>query len=1008
MDTLFHKAALIISSYKGVVEKFAGDGVIALFGVNEMHEHDAIRAILAAKEIHLFASKLADDMSAVAGRRIAMHTGINSGMVLVDQHADSLCSSGVLGTPVNIASRLSDLAAPDEILIGEQVRFDAERYFFIENMGLKRIKGVKEQIGVFRVLLSRDMPLCLHRQKGFVSAMIGREEEFRIMLSALKGLSGKRGSGIWICGDPGVGKSRLIQEVRKHVSLPMRWIQSQCLDHTKDTPYSAIALLLRDLLDIGKDGLQIQQLEERMADLSCDPSYIPEISFLCGISSGNEKIMPDVRKSRLNDAVTGLLNSAARHKPLVFCIEDVQWADPSTLDLLEYLFQYTQILSRSLFVISSRPESRCFLNDVHIHLEELTKEETISMIHSMLNEKAVLEPVLTYLFRETGGNPFYIEEMVNYLMEKDAVLLDCLMQCISTALPSTVQKLVTARLENLGRNHKTLLQEAAVIGRIFSEDLLTAISVQGERLDRYLVELENNGFIQKEGPGLYAFRHALTQEVAYRSILKRNRLKIHEKIGCELERLHENREDVCEILAYHFDLAQDSLKAAKYAMMAAGKFHAEGSWVEAVSLYLTAEKWLMAEADRSSLQGDLAAVWEGIWSCARIFSPDKAVHALESLLSHYRVFSMNKQEAFVMIRMINLYSQKGLFAEALSTFEQALDLVRGDEVLSSAARTAVAYTYTYTGKPDTALALLNLARPMLYMPDSFLLAVNHLTTLTAYVWKGAIADARTWYKKTKRLSGAYMDLDLMADTNLAYSCCLEGDFEKAARLFDQVLMQERKLGSLAGGLSYLRIQSSIYFNARYTGDLDVAREDLKMFERLGSDMKDASSLADLYQSWILVEEGSYEKAKELLAGACAAFEKGLANRYPYALNAFAEALDNLGEFEEAADIAQRCIAWNEQNGNQDQLIWALRIKGNIRIHQGRYPEAREHLKKASYMAGICSMRPHTAWNMQSWGEYFQCTGKPATSKECYMRADAIWSDMINSYKAWKLSSIHIA
>ncbi|MBN2298074.1 MAG: AAA family ATPase [Deltaproteobacteria bacterium] len=1003
MDSLFHKASLIISSYKGVVEKFAGDGVIALFGVDEMHENDSIRAILAAKEIHQFASELADNVSGVVGRRIAMHTGINSGMVLVDQLSGSPFSCGVLGTPINIASRLSDLAGPDDILVGDAVRTEAQRYFSIENIGMKCIKGVKAPMGVFRVLSSRDMPLCLHRQGGFVSSMIGREREFGILMSALERLRNKSGSAVWISGDPGVGKSRLIQEVKKHVSLPMRWIQAQCLDHTKDTPYCPIALLVRDLLGIRRNDPQDREVENKIADLSCEPSYLPEISFLCGVSPGNKQLMPDVWKSRLSDAITSLLESVGTKQPLVFCIEDIHWADPSTLDFLEYLFQYTDILSKSLFIISSRPGTICCVHDIQIGLRELTKRETGSMVCRMLDEKMVSEPVQAYLFRETGGNPFYIEEIVNYLMEKDPGLLSRLGQGLSTAVPSTVQKLISARLENLGRNLKTLLQEASVIGKIFPENLLSAVSSQGDQVAGYLIHLEKNGFIQMEEPGLYAFRHALTREVAYRTILKRNREKMHNKTGCELERMYENTEEVCDILAYHFDLAQEKLKAVKYSIMAARKFHAEGSWVEAVSLYQTAEKWLNESTDGSMIAEDLVAVWEGIWSCARIFSPDKALRALESLRRYYRKTSMHSQEAFVLIRMINLYSQKGMFTEALSTFEHAMDLVSGDRILCSAAQTAVAYTYTYLGKPDSALAFLDQARPMLE-PDPFLLAVNHLTTLTAYVWKGSIRDVRMWHNKTKQSGSAYKDLDLMADTNLAYSCCLEGNFEKAARLFDQVIKQERKLGNLAGGLSYLRIQSSIYFNARYTGDLDAAREDLSMFEKQGTDMKGAFGLADLYHAWILVEERGYEKAKELLARSCKIFENGLANRFPYALNALAETLDNLGEYKEAASTARRCISWNERNGNQDQLIWALRIMGNILIHEKMYTKSREYLKRASYLAAVCSMQPHTAWNMEAWGDYFQCLGKAATSVKCYSRAAGLWSGMGNPYQADKLSS----
>ncbi|HOO45072.1 MAG TPA: AAA family ATPase [Deltaproteobacteria bacterium] len=1005
MDTLFRKASLIISSYKGVVEKFAGDGVIALFGVDEMHEYDSIRAILAAKEIHRFASELADKVSATLGRRIAMHTGINSGMVLVDQLCGSPLSSGVLGTPINIASRLSDLAGPDDILIGDTVWADARRYFTIEHLGKKHIKGLKDPMDVLRVLSPRERPLCLHREVGLVSSMIGREEQFGIVMSAIDRLRYNCGCAVWISGDPGVGKSRLIEEARKHAASQVRWIQAQCFDHAKDTPYFPIALLVKELLDTGRSVSICHDLEDRITDLSCDPSFIPEIGFLCGLSPVNNNrntYTPDEHRSRLSDAVSALFSSAGSEQCLVFCIEDIHWADPSTLDLLEYLFQDTDILLKSLFILSSRQGSFSCVHDIHIHLKDLTREETGSMIRRMLDGRTVYETVLDYLFRETGGNPFYIEEIVNYFMERDRALVHCSGHHVSAGVPSSVHKVISARIENLGKKLKTVLQEASVIGKVFSEKLLGAVSAQGDHVAGHLRDLVKTGFVKREDQGVYAFRHALTREVAYRSILKRNREKMHDNTGCALERMYDNKEDICDILAYHFDLAQDSQKAARYAMMAARKFHAEGSWVEAVSMYLSAEKWLKVSIAGSVDTEDLVAVWEGIWSCARIFSPDKALRALESLRLYYRKTLMNAQEAFVLVRMINLYSQKGMFAEALKTYDHALDLAGGENILSSAARTAVAYTYTYLGKPETALAFLDQARHSL-KPDPFLLAVNHLTTLTAYVWKGSIRDIHLWYKKTKQSGSTYRDLDLMADINLAYSCLLEGNFAMARILFDQALKQERKLGNLAGGMSYLRIQSSIYFNARYIGDLDAAKEDLMMFERLGTDMKGSSGLIDLYHAWILIEEKGYETAKELLVRSCRFFEKGLANRLPYALNALAETLDNLGEYQEAAKEALRCIAWNEQNGNQDQLIWALRIMGTICTHQERYAEAMDYLKKSSYLSGICLLHPHTAWNMEAWGDYFHRTGKAGISQRCYCRAAALWSGMGNEYQVNKLS-----
>ncbi|HPR50957.1 MAG TPA: AAA family ATPase [Deltaproteobacteria bacterium] len=1004
LNTLFKKAIQIVSSYGGTVEKFVGDGIIALFGLDTLHEQDAIRAIHAAQEIHRFADELADTVSCVTRRRILMHTGINTGLVLVDQQSDIPFSHGVLGTPMNIASRISDLAGPDEILIGDSLKAEAARYFILEDMGRKNIKGIKEPMGVFKILSKRAVPVAVRRNSGITSGMVGREKELGIIMAALETKTQRGCSAVCISGAPGVGKSRLIQEFKTQVPSMFRLINAQCLDHTKDTPYYPIASLVRELLGVSENGSGDMEFITKIEAYLSDLSHISSIRALCGLVSSRNQLMPDVRRSLLSDAVSSLFHAAGEMQPLVLCIEDIHWADQSTLDLLEYLVLHECQTCSCLFVFSTREEIRFTSRDVHIRLKDLSLQEVGTMARHMLDIDHIPEATLAYLFRETGGNPFYVEEMVNYLMEKGVSLSHETGEKLCEGIPPTIQGLVAARLENLGKNLKILLQEASIIGKIFSRALLQAISTLQKNLDIYIAGLESSGFIHMAVSGVYSFRHALTQEVAYRTLLKQDRIRMHAKVGDVLERPGLDNEEICDMLAYHFDLAGRADKAICYSIMAARKYQAEGSWVEAAAHYCLAEKWLKISSDTPDIREKLITVWEGIWSCARIFNPVQATQALESLRSYYTQVGMEEQETFALIRLINLYSQKGQFEEAIKTFEQACALAGEDTFLRSAAMTVVAYTYTYLGRPDRALAYLAQARQGLTASDSFLLAVNHLTTLSACVWKGALVDAHQWYCMTKQSGSEYMDLDLMAEIYLGYIHYLAGSFQKARQVFDRVALQERKLGSLAGGLTYLRIQSSIYFNARYTGDLVSAQQDLALFKTCGGDMKDHQALADLYRSWIELEMGRYECVRELLMKVWPRFKKGIANRVPYALNALAEALCKLGELEEAEKFARQSIEWNEENGNQDQLIWALRIMGDIYVHRKRYGEARAALKRASRMSRLCSMKPHVAWTLESWGDLFHHLEKQRPARACYDKAIAIWRDSDNSYQARRLSS----
>jgi predicted ATPase len=415
-----------------------------------------------------------------------MHTGINTGFVLVDQQSDIPFSHGVLGTPMNIASRISDLAGPDDILIGESLKADAARYFILEDMGRKNIKGIKEPMGVFKILSKRAVPVAVRRNSGITSGMVGREEELGIIMAALEAKTQGGCSAVCINGAPGVGKSRLIQEFKKHVPSRFRLINAQCLDHTKDTPYYPIASLVRELLGVSENGSGDMEFSTKIDAYLSDSSHISSIRVLCGLVSSRNQLMPDVRRSLLSDAVSSLFHAAGEMQPLVLCIEDIHWADQSTLDLLEYLVLHECQTCSCLFVLSTREEIRYTSRDVHIRLKDLSLQEVGIMARHMLDIDHIPEATLAYLFRETGGNPFYIEEMVNYLMERGVSLSHETGEKLCEGIPPTIQGLVAARLENLGKNLKTLLQEASIIGKIFSRALLQAISTLQKNLDIYI------------------------------------------------------------------------------------------------------------------------------------------------------------------------------------------------------------------------------------------------------------------------------------------------------------------------------------------------------------------------------------------------------------------------------------------------------------------------------------------------------------------------------------------
>jgi len=1004
MDRIFTEATKVIGSYGGIVEKFIGDEVVALFGVNKAHEDDAIRAVKAADEIHGFVEVFGSRIRSSIGRDLHMHTGINTGHVLVERYCEATGSMNTVGRPMNIASRLSSMARPGEILINESVAATAQRHFHLECIGKRPVRGLHDHISVYRVIARRQRPLTTHSERGVISEMVGREQELTILLKKVQGLLQGSGDCVYILGEAGVGKSRLIHEFRQALETSVRFYDASCIDHAKVSPYYPVSLIVKDMLDISDDGADPESIGHKVAELTGSDRHAPYLLTLCGTGDRDQDTAPEKFKAGLYEAITALIKGACLKGPTIICIEDIHWADHSSLDLIRNMFLDETMRPNCLFILSSRKDPDLDLPGTCIRLCDLSRKNVTDMLRQITCDRDIAEGVISALYNTTAGNPFYVEEVLGYLLNRDQGLDSLAAQKSLPEIPSSVQAIISARLDQLDRRSRKVLQEASVIGRIFSRGLLERISSIADNMDHCIDGLLASGLITDAGNLEYGYRHAFTQEAAYRSILKDIRSEIHRRVGVTMEGVYSNEiNSICDILAYHFDQGQDRENAVHYSIMAAEKSERLGSLAEASNHYAIAEKNLGMMGNLPDTEDTLAKVWEGMWSCARIFDPSLAVHALESLVPYYGKKGLKEIVLFTQVRLINLYSQKGLFRKALGTYEYVINHSGEDPLMKATASTVAAYTYTYLGRPNMALEYLDRGALLLKRSDRFLYAVNCITRLAALVWKGGIKDALNAYTETIDVVDPYFDLKLMAGIWHGYIHYLAGNFHRAHLIYEEARRQEMRLGSMAGGLSYLRIQSSIYFNSRYTGDLDKARTDLTMFERLSAGIEGSDALKGLYTAWIAIGEQRHESAVALLEDALPALKGGAANRVPYAVNALAEALMMAGELDRALDTAKEGIDWNEKNGNTDQLIWALRISGQISIRQGMYEEASTALKKTTRHACKGMLGPHKAWALASWGDLYSRTGNEPRALECYKRARRLWLDMGNEYQAGLIS-----
>ena len=592
MGRVFGEIAQIVVRYEGFIEKFIGDAVMALFGVPQSHEDDPMRAIKAAREIHDIVSSISPQYEKRIGKPLSMHTGICTGLVITGEVNLEKGTHGVLGDTINVASRLSGLAKPGEIVISPDTYHQAEGYFTFEPMEPTKVKGKTEPIKPYKVLSAKEAPTTTHRLSGLRAELIGRKVEMDHLKEAVDNLKQGKSTIFSIIGDAGTGKSRLIEDFKATINADeVQWREGHCYAYSQNIPYFPLIDLLSRAWQI-KEGDPPEQVRQKVekgagAILGERKDLIPYIGSLYSLPYPEiEQVSPEQWKTKLHEALHLLLANLCRRAPTVMCIEDLHWADPSSVELLRNIL--IDLKYPVLFICIYRPSFNLFtshqagsIKSYHeIRIQDLTPTDAQNMVESLLNTKTIPRPLQMFVRDKAEGNPFYLEEVINSLIETDTLIKDKDSWKLARTLtekdiPSTVQGVISARLDRLERETKRILQEASVIGRAFLYEILQRISDLKGYIDKSLMSLERLDLIKTRSlqPELeYIFKHALTQEVVYNGLLLKERRLIHEKIGLVMEELFQDHlPEFYETLAYHYSQSDNAQKAYEYLKLSGDK-----------------------------------------------------------------------------------------------------------------------------------------------------------------------------------------------------------------------------------------------------------------------------------------------------------------------------------------------------------------------------------------------------------------------------------------------------
>ena len=574
MAELVERSTAVVQRYGGTVDKFTGDGIMAVFGAPVALEDHAVRACLAALGVQEEAKRLAVDVQDRDGVDLQLRVGLNSGEVIAGEIGSGALGYTALGEQVGMAQRMESVAPPGGVMLSESTARLVEDAVVLAEPEMLRIKGADDPVPARRLL-----GVAPHRRMaGAESTFVGRQWE----MGALAGMLGQaiNGNGrvAGVVGPPGIGKSRIARET---AALAMRQgvavFTTYCESHTTDIAFRAVAGLLRAALGTSEldDVAARARVHDRFAD--ADSEDLVLLDDLLGIADPEvalPQIDPDARRRRL----TALLNTAslARSTPAVYVVEDAHWIDEASESMIaEWLSVVPQ--TRSLVLITYRPEYEGVLAHTHrsqtIALEPLEDSQIAALASELLGRHPSVMEVAGIIARRAAGNPFFAGEIVRDLAERGVLggqrgAYVCDSELADVRVPATLQAAIAARIDRLDPLAKRTVCAAAVIGTRFSPDLLAALQIEPVLDDLLRAELIDQMVFTPRAE--YAFRHPLIRTVAYESQLKSDRAQVHRRLAAAIEaREPESADQNAALIAEHLEAAGDLRAAYGWHMRAA-------------------------------------------------------------------------------------------------------------------------------------------------------------------------------------------------------------------------------------------------------------------------------------------------------------------------------------------------------------------------------------------------------------------------------------------------------
>jgi tetratricopeptide (TPR) repeat protein/class 3 adenylate cyclase len=612
MKRLESAVAEVARRHGGVLNEFAGDRFVVLFGVPRTHEDDPLRAARAATDLHALAELGAER---AGGQPLELRSGVATGTLVVRPAGEGTRSFQLAGDPPDRADRLCTEATPGETWVDAATHRTVAPWFGLEAVGARPVgkdgspAEVARLTGPIRTATESDSG-PLHGAR--LTPYAGRESELALLDSALREVRQGRGRFATVIGEAGIGKSRLVLEFRRRAEKgSARVVHGYCEDRTSGTPYHPFVQVLLDLLELveapgpGDEDAVIQGVR------AVNPALEKYIPFYLHLLSVPSEAFPlprglegDQLRAGMRESLIAAITIACEEVSVVLFVEDWHWADAASRELLEQLVSLLD--PHPLFVIvTARPgygaDWDSSLPRIHTHLKPLEPDESRAMLQALFDVTSVPDALVETLHERSGGNPFFLEELARSMKEAGMLRvkdgrLEVAEGSDAGRLPTTVQGVIRTRLDRIPADTREVLRSAAVLGREFAYPVLEKIGLDRYTLDRSMERLSALGILQQVQvvpERRFRFRHALTQEVAYDTLLQHQRISLHERAGRAIVDLYPDRlSEEAPGLARHFSQAERWQEAVRYGLVAAKRARELSEFGRALETLDEVREWL--------------------------------------------------------------------------------------------------------------------------------------------------------------------------------------------------------------------------------------------------------------------------------------------------------------------------------------------------------------------------------------------------------------------------------